>query len=56
MGERLALGVVVSAVALGVLGDYLFEGQAIGVNAGVFAVAFVAALAILLRVGRVPLH
>jgi hypothetical protein len=56
MGERLALGVVVSAVALGALGDYLFQGQAIGVNAGVFALAFVAALAILLRVGRVPLH
>ena len=56
MGERLALGVVVSAVALGALGDFLFEGQAIGINAGLFAVAFVAALAILLRVGRVPLH
>jgi hypothetical protein len=56
MGERLALGVVVSAVALGALGDYLFEGKAIGINAGVFAVAFVAALAILLRLGRVPLH
>jgi hypothetical protein len=56
MGERLALGVVVSALALGALGDYLFEGKAIGINAGVFAVAFVAALAILLRLGRVPLH
>ena len=56
MSERLALGVVVSAVALGILGDFLFQGQAIGINVGVFAIAFVAALAILLRIGRVPLH
>jgi Domain of unknown function (DUF4173) len=56
MGERLALGVVVSAVALGALGDFLFQGHALGINAGVFALAFVAALAILLRVGGVPLH
>src|SRR5262245_20223076 len=56
MGERLALGVLVSAVALGALGDYLFQGHALGVNAGVFTLAFVAALAILLRVGGVPLH
>jgi Domain of unknown function (DUF4173) len=56
MGERLALGVVVSAVALGALGDYLFQGEAIGINAGVFALAFVGALALLLRIGRVPLH
>jgi hypothetical protein len=56
MGERLALGVVVSAVALGALGDYLFQGHALGLNAGVFTLAFVAALAILLRIGGVPLH
>jgi Domain of unknown function (DUF4153) len=56
MGERLALGVVVSAAALGALGDYLFQGRPIGLNAGVFALAFVGALAILLRVGRIPLH
>jgi hypothetical protein len=54
--ERIALGVVLSAVALGVLGDFLFQGHALGANAGVFALAFVAALTVLLRVGRIPLH
>jgi len=54
--ERIALGVVLSAVALGALGDFLFQGHALGVNAGVFALAFVAALTLLLRVGRIPLH
>src|SRR5262249_12607947 len=56
MGERVALGVVVSAVAVGAFGDSLFQGRPIGLNAGVFALAFVGALAILLRVGRIPLH
>jgi hypothetical protein len=54
--ERVALGVVLSAVALGALGDYLFQGHPLGVNAAVFAVAFVAALTVLLRLGRIPLH
>jgi hypothetical protein len=54
--ERIALGVVLSAVALGVVGDYLFQSRALGINAGLFALLFVAALAALLRVGRVPLH
>ena len=54
--ERIALGVVLSAVALGVLGDYLFQGHTLGVNAGIFALAFVAALSLLLRLGRIPLH
>ena len=47
---------VLSAVTLGVLGDYLFQGHTLGVNAGLFAVAFVAALSLLLRLGRIPLH
>jgi hypothetical protein len=54
--ERIALGVVLCAVVLGALGDFLFQGHALGVNAGVFSVAFVAALSVLLRVGRIPLH
>jgi hypothetical protein len=54
--ERVALGVVLSAVALGLLGDYLFQGHPLGINAGAFAVTFVAALTLLLRVGRIPLH
>jgi hypothetical protein len=54
--ERVALGVVLSAVALGSLGDYLFQGHPLGVNAGLFALTFVAALTLLLRIGRIPLH
>jgi len=54
--ERAAVALVLCAVALGVLGDLLFHGRPVGVNAGVFAAAFVAALAVVLRVGRVPLH
>jgi len=54
--ERIALGVLLSAIALGAVGDVLFQGQALGVNAGVFALAFVVALSLLLRLGRIPLH
>ena len=47
---------VLSAAALGVLGDYLFQGHSLGLNAGMFALAFVLALSLLLRLGRIPLH
>ena len=39
-----------------VLGDFVFQGRPLGINAVLFATTFVAALAVLLRVGRVPLH
>ena len=52
--ERAAVGLVVSAVGLGILGDLLFHGRPLGVNAGLFAVAFVLALAVILRLGRSP--
>src|SRR6478736_8499430 len=54
--ERAAVGLVVSAVGLGILGDLLFHGRPLGVNAGLFAAAFVLALAAILRVGRIPFH
>src|SRR6478736_4628712 len=54
--ERAAVGLVVSAVGLGILGDLLFHGRPLGVNAGLFAAAFVLALGVILRVGRIPLH
>ena len=54
--ERAAVGLLVSAVGLGILGDVLFNGRALGVNAVVFAAAFVLVLAAILRVGRIPLH
>jgi hypothetical protein len=45
-----------SAVILGVLGDALFQGQALGLNVPLWTLAFTAALAVLLRVARAPLH
>jgi hypothetical protein len=48
--------VLAAAVGLGLLGDALFHGRPLGLNAAVWAVAFVAALAALLRLGNVPLH
>lgn len=54
--KRLGLALLASAVALGVLGDLLFHGRPLGLNVGLFALSFVAALAALLGIGRAPLH
>jgi hypothetical protein len=53
---RLGLGVLACAVALGLFGDAVFQGRPLGLNAALWAIAFVVALAALLRVGRIPLH
>jgi hypothetical protein len=50
------VGLVVAAAVLGILGDAVFYGRPPGANAGLWAAAFVGALAVLLRLGRVPLH
>jgi hypothetical protein len=54
--RRVGLGLVVAAAALGILGDALFYGRPPGANGGLWAAAFVGVLAVLLRLGRVPLH
>src|SRR5438105_4161208 len=54
--QRTAVGLVVAALVLGAGGDVLFHGRPLGLNAGLFAAAFVLALAALLRIGRIPLH
>ena len=54
--SRVALALAAVAVALGLLGDVLFHGHPLGLNVLLFALCFVAALALLLRVGRAPLH
>jgi hypothetical protein len=54
--KRLGLALLAAAVALGLLGDLVFHGRPLGLNVALFALAFVAALAVLLRVGRAPLH
>jgi Domain of unknown function (DUF4153) len=53
---RLAVALCGAALALGALADVLFRGRPLGVNAILWAVAFVAALAALIRIGGVPFH
>ena len=53
---RVGVGVVGAALALGVLGDWLFQGQALGVNVPLWILAFGAVLAALLALARAPLH
>jgi hypothetical protein len=53
---RVGVGVVGGSLALGALGDWLFQGQALGLNAPLWILAFVAVLAGLLALARAPLH
>src|SRR5437764_8469056 len=53
---KVALAVTASAVALGVAGDALFQGQALGLDVPLWIVFFVVALAGILRLTRAPLH
>ena len=54
--QRVAFALLISAPVLGAAGDVLFHGRPIGINALLFSVTFVATLAVLLRIGRVPMH
>ena len=53
---RVGVGVVGGSLVLGALGDWLFQGQALGLNAPLWLLAFVAVLAGLLALARAPLH
>jgi Domain of unknown function (DUF4153) len=53
---RLGTALLGLAVVLGALGDVLFHGRPPGINVLLFAACFVGSLALLLRVGRAPLH
>ena len=54
--KRLGLALLAAAVVLGVLGDLTLYGRPLGLNVALFALTFVALLAVLLRVGRAPPH
>jgi Domain of unknown function (DUF4173) len=51
---RVALGIVVGGVVLGVWADVLFRGQETGLNVLLWAIAFTGVLAVLLRLARAP--
>src|SRR6266540_5783183 len=53
---RLGVALMGCALTLGLLGDALFQGQALGLNVPLWTLAFAAALTLLLRVARAPLH
>jgi hypothetical protein len=54
--SKLGIALLGTAGLLGVLGDTLFHDQPLGLNVAVWTLAFVAVLALLLRLGRAPLH
>ncbi len=53
---RLGVALMGCALTLGLLGDALFQGQALGLNVPLWTLAFAAALTVLLHVARAPLH
>jgi hypothetical protein len=53
---KLSTALLLSAIALGVVGDALFNGRELGLNVFLFAGCFVSSLALLLRLGKAPLH
>jgi hypothetical protein len=55
-GTTVGIALAGSSLALGVLGDSLFQGQPLGLNTALWIVAFVVVLAGLLRFARAPLH
>ncbi|HWE83039.1 MAG TPA: DUF4153 domain-containing protein [Gaiellaceae bacterium] len=54
--QKTAVGLLATGVVLGVVADVLFQGRPLGINAAIFAGAFVSALWVLLRVGGIALH
>jgi len=54
--SRVAVALVAAALVLGVAADIVFRGRPLGLNVALFAVTFVGALAVLLRIARAPLH
>jgi hypothetical protein len=55
-GTRAAVGVAAAGFLLGLWADILFHGHPLGLNVVLWVLAFVAALAALLRIAQAPLH
>jgi uncharacterized protein DUF4153 len=56
LATKVAVGAGASGLVLGVWADWLFRGQPLGINVLLWTVAFVVALALLLRLAEAPLH
>ena len=58
MGRETKIGIALagSALALGILGDVLFQGQWLGLNLAIWTTGFVVLLTVLLRLSSGPLH
>src|SRR5438874_13405152 len=54
--NEVASALIGAALVLGVAGDALFQAEPLGLNVFLWAAAFVCALALLLGIGRAPLH
>jgi Domain of unknown function (DUF4173) len=53
---RVAVGIIAAGAVLGIWAEILFYERPLGLNVLLWSAAFVAALAILLRLARAPLH
>lgn len=56
LDAKRAVALLSGALILGIAADIFFDGRPLGVNVLLFVACFVAALAVILRAGRVPLH
>src|SRR2546423_14509752 len=58
MGRETKIGIVLagSALALGLVGDVLLQGQWLGLNLAIWTTGFVVLLTVLLRLSSGPLH
>ena len=56
LAARRAIATLAGAAVVGLAGDLLLHGRPLGANVLALAVLFVAALAVVLRAGRAPLH
>jgi Domain of unknown function (DUF4153) len=54
--SKLGIALLGSAGVLGIAGDALFQDQPLGLNVALWTLLFVAALTVLLRIARAPLH
>ncbi|MFL5944797.1 MAG: DUF4153 domain-containing protein [Gaiellaceae bacterium] len=55
-GTKVGMALAAVALLLGILGDFLLQGQPLGLNVALWTTAFVVALTALIRIAQAPLH